>query len=189
MSLKNKFFTFTAAAAATFAFSAIGMAQEPTTTTTPAEKKVEKFHKGEGRGMGGKQHGMRQGKQGMHRGGMKHMMHDLNLTEEQKTQIRSIRQANKPSPELREEVRTLATAKRDGTITAAQQERLTALRTQAKERGRLVHEQIQGVLTAEQKAQIEQKKLEMKTRMEERRLRRQQNAPAATSPKVVTKDN
>lgn len=193
MSLKNKFFTFTAAAAATFAFSAIGMAQDPTTTTTPAEKKFEKRHRMEGRGMGeghkfGRGMGERHGA-GMRGHGRGMMFRGLNLTDAQKTQIQSIMAANKPGQENREEMKTLRMAKRAGVLTTAQQERLTAIRTANQAKRQTVHAQLLGVLTAEQKAQIEQKKLEMKTRMEERRQRRQQNAPAATTPKVVTKDN
>jgi Spy/CpxP family protein refolding chaperone len=44
-----------------------------------------------------------------------------------------------------------------------------------------VHQQILGVLTAEQKAQLEAKKAEMKTKMEQRRQLRQQKK-AETKP-------
>jgi Spy/CpxP family protein refolding chaperone len=193
MSIRNKFFTFTAAAAATFAFSTIGMAQEPTTTTTPAEKKFEKRQKMEGRGMGegrrfGRGMGERRGR-GMRGHGAGMMFRSLNLTDAQKTQIQSIMAANKPSQATREEMKTLMMAKRTGVLTTAQQERLAAIKTANQAKRQTVHEQFLGVLTTEQKAQIEQKKLEMKTRMEERRQNRQQKAPAATTPKEVTKDN
>jgi Spy/CpxP family protein refolding chaperone len=91
-----------------------------------------------------------------------------------------------------DEMQTLRKAKQEGTLTADQQSRLTALREQSKGKMQSVHEQIMNVLTAEQKAQLEAKKAEMKQRREqfrqEREQRRQQKqaAPAATTdtPKV-----
>ncbi len=188
MSLKNKFFTITAAAAATFAFSAIGMAQEKTTATTPAEKKIEKVNKGEGRGMGprkfgGQRFGGRHGGPGMRRPGMGMMLHGLNLTDAQKTQIQAIMAANKPGQANREEMKTLMMAKRAGVLTTAQQERLTAIKTAAQAKRQSVHEQMLAVLTAEQKTQIEQRKQQMQQRMQGRKRMPGQNAPEATKPK------
>ena len=106
----------------------------------------------------------------------------LELTDAQKTQIQSIMAANKPSAEAREEMRTLMMAHRTGTLTTAQQERFEAIRTQRQEKGRAVHEQIMGVLTAEQKAKIETRKQEMRQRMEERKANRglRQTKPVET---------
>ena len=192
MSLKNKFFSIFALAAATFAFSAIGMAQEATTTTTD---KAEKVRKGEGRGFGGREFGLGEfgGKHGGHGkmgGKAMRMLHGIELTEVQKTQLRSIFEANKPTPESMTEIRTLATAKRDGTITAEQQERLTVLKQQGKEKAQSVKAQIEAILTLEQKAQIETKKAEIKLRMQERRQQRElrkQQTPATET--IKTKDN
>ena len=179
----NKFFSILTIAVGIVAFTTIGFAQDKTTTTTTPDK-VEKPMKGEGRGMGHRKFG-REGFGGMHgkRGGMMRMLHGANLTDAQKTQIHSIMQANKPDQTTMEELRTLATAKRGGTITAEQQERLAALKTQAREKAKLVHEQVQAVLTPEQKAQIETRKTEMRQRMEERKQRRQQKPPATTTEK------
>ena len=194
MSLKNKFFSIFALAAATFAFSAIGMAQEATTTTTPTDK-TEKVRKGEGRGFGGREfggkHGGKHGDRGKMGGKAMRMLHGIELTEVQKTQLRSIFEANKPAPESMTEIHTLATAKRDGTITAEQQERLTVLKQQGKEKAQSVKAQIEAILTPEQKAQIETKKAEMKLRMQERRQQRElgkQETPATETTKT-TKDN
>ena len=198
MSLKNKFLTITAAAAATLAFSAIGMAQDAA-TTAPVDKKIEKRQKMEGRGYG---EGRRFGRPGMGEGmgmggrrgpgmrghGMGMMFRDLNLTDAQKTQIQSIMAANKPGQENREEMKTLMMAKRAGLLTAAQQEKLTAIKTAGQAKRQSVHEQILAVLTAEQKAQMEQRKLQMQQRMQERRQMRQPKAPATTTPKE-TKNN
>ena len=182
MSLRSKLFSFLTIAIATIAFSTIGLAQETTTKTTTPDK-AEKRQKAEGRefGRGGKfgrqGFGGRHGGQGMrHRGAMR-MMHGLNLTDEQKTQLRAIKDANKPSQETMQELRTLAIAKHDGTITAEQQTRLATLKTQVREKAAAIHEQIKGILTAEQKQQIEQRKLETKQRMQERKQMRQPKTP------------
>ncbi len=178
MSLKNKLVSTFTLGAAVFAFSAIGMAQE-VTTTTPAPDKVEKVkgdHRGHGkRGMGRGEFGGKFGRGGQ-RGMMGHrgmgMFRFIELTEAQKTQLRTIHEANKPSQELRDEMRTIMTAKRDGTITADQKTRLETLKAQGKEKRASIKTQIDAILTPEQKAQIETKKAEMKLRMQERRQQR-----------------
>ena len=134
MSFKNKFFSILTLAAATFAFSAAGVAQE-TTTVTPMTEKGEKVRKGDGLGKHG--HDGRRGGHGKMGRGMG-MLRGIDLTEEQRTQIRTIMEAQKPTPEAFTEIRTLATAKRDGTITAEQQERLTALKQQRKEKSLVI---------------------------------------------------
>ena len=118
MSLKNKLFSGFTLAAAVFAFSAIGMAQEVSTTTTTTDKteKVKGDHRGHGkRGMGRGEFGGKFGRGG-HRGMMGHrgmgMFRFVELTEAQKVQLRTIHEANKPSQELREEMMTLHAAKR-----------------------------------------------------------------------------
>jgi Spy/CpxP family protein refolding chaperone len=184
MSLKTRFFSFVSAAIAIAAFATFSFAQDSTATTpAPDAQKAEKgarhgWNKGGHRGM-----------RGMH---MMRLFHDLNLTEAQKTQIHSIMEANKPDQATMDELKTLGKAKHDGTITADQQSRLTALREQSKVKMQNVHQQMMGVLTAEQKAQLEAKKAERKQRREQFKLKREewrknrQAAPAATtgSPKV-----
>ncbi len=184
MSLKSKFFSILTVAISVVAFSTFTIAQDDKTVTTTPDK-AEKPMKGEGHGFGKRKFGG-EGFRGMHgrRGhGMMRMLHDINLTDAQKEQIHAIMQANKPDQTTMDEVRTLAMAKDDGTITTEQQARLTALKTQAREKAKSVHEQIMGLLTAEQKAQIETRKTEMKQRMEERKLKRQQKPAATTTEK------
>ena len=179
----NKFFSILTIAVGIVAFTTIGFAQDKTTTTTTPDK-IEKPNKGEGHGFGGRKFGHK-GFGGMHgkRGGMMRMLHGANLTDAQKTQIQSILQANKPDRATMDEVRTLAMAKRAGLITAEQQARLTTLREQGQTKGRSVHEQILAVLTPEQKQQIETRKTEMRQRMEERKLLRQQKPVTTTTEK------
>lgn len=190
MSLKAKLFSIITLAAGVVVFSTGAFAQDDktTTTTTTTPDKVERRHKGDGE-YGDRKEG-RDGMRGHHgegKMGDKGMMSALNLTDAQKEQIRSIRMANKPDKATMEEFRTLGRAKHDGTITADQQTRLSALKTQAREKAKSVHEQVLGVLTAEQKAQIETRKTEMRQRMEERKQMRQQKPAATTTEKP--KDN
>ena len=180
-------------AGATVAFSTIGMAQSATTPATTQTDKVETPQKGDDRGFGKRRFGRdgdegRKGFGGHHHGGMMRMMHDLNLTEAQKTQIHSIMETNKPNRETMDELRSLATAKHAGTITAEQQVRLTALKQEAHEKGHAVKEQILTVLTPEQKQQLEQKKLERKERFQQHKQMRDQKG-ATVDPTKETKDN
>ncbi len=174
MSLKNKFFSFLTIALGVVVFSTFTMAQDAagTTTTAPNAEKRMKGGKHGGKGWG-KRHKMHRGRMGM--------LHAANLTDAQKEQIRVIRESNKPAPGMMEEVKTLRTAKRAGTLTAEQQERLNVIKQERAAKAKLVHEQIQAILTPEQKALIEQKKAERKQKMQERRQKRQQQmAPAST---------
>ena len=174
MSLKNRFFSVLICAIAVAGFSAFTMAQDSKTTTPD---KSERHERGEGRGWGkGEGHGEGHGGPG---GGMMRMLHDLDLTEAQKTQIHSIMEANKPDPASKEEMETLWKAKKDGTLTPAQQDRFTTLKTQMMEKMKSVHEQILAVLTPDQRAKLEQRKQQER----EEHQRDRQKTPAATTPK------
>lgn len=171
MAIKHKFITLLTLAFAVFAFTTFAAAQETVKTDGDATTKIDKreFRKGKRDGMGGRGFGKRGGK----RGGM-HAFRGLNLTEEQKAQMKSIREANRPDPSVREELRTLMQAKRDGTMTAEQKERAEALKAQGREKGEVVRQQMLAVLTVEQRQQMEQKKQEMKQRFQDRRMKRDQ---------------
>lgn len=123
-----------------------------------------------------KGHGMR----GMRAGGF---FKQLNLTEDQKTKIKQIREnfaaTNKP---LREQVRAkrqeLRQARQGGTFNEAlATQKLTEIAPlEAKlmaERAKL-HQEMLSVLTAEQKAQLEQARAQFKTRRGEMRTRNNQ---------------
>lgn len=124
----------------------------------------------------GKHRGHRWG--GMRRGGG--FFGQLNLTEDQKTKLKQIRQSfaeqNKPLREqLRAKRQELRQANEGGTFNEAlATQRLTEMASlQAKlmgERHKL-HQEMLSVLTAEQKAQLEQSKAQFKTRRGERRQR------------------
>ena len=124
---------------------------------------------------GGKHRG--HGFGGMRRGGF---FRQLNLTEDQKTKIQQIRQSfgerNKPLREqLRAKRQELRQANEGGTFNEAlATQKLTEMASlEAKlmgERHRL-HQETLSVLTAEQKAQLEQSKAQFKNRRGERRQR------------------
>ena len=188
MSFRSRSFSLITLAIAVAALSTFTFAQDskPVTPAPDKEKTERSFHHGDHKGEWGNKAGRHEGMRGM---GMMRMMHDLNLTEAQKTQIHSILEANKPDKANFEAMRPLMEAKRNGTITADQQAQLDQFRTASREKMRGVHEQIMNVLTAEQKAQLEAKKAEMKARREEFREKREQwkqqkqAAPSTTTEK------
>lgn len=165
--MKNRLFSLLSMSVLTTAFAVAAQAQEvkqdPPTPPSPEKRTDKPFRKGFGGPEGfrrGRMHGRRMAGIRAFRG--------LNLSEEQRQQIRSIMQANRPSPEQLERVRLLIAAKRNGTITPEQQEELRQIRESAKERARSVHTQIQAILTEEQRAEIERRKQEMRERMKNR---------------------
>ncbi len=119
----------------------------------------------------------------------------ITLTDDQKAQIKQIREANKPDPATFQELRTIMEARRSGTLTDTQKARVKELRQQQAAKAKSVHEQMQNVLTAEQKAQIQKNVEERKARrdqMQERfkewRKNRQTRPDAKTAPaKPITK--
>lgn len=189
MSLKFRFISTLTVAGLIAAFSTFAAAQDTKTEAPSTTERQEKQFKGKRggfgkfgkRGFGGKHFGGRHGMRGFMRG--------IELTDAQKDQIKAIREANKPDQAIMDEFRTLIKAKRDGTLTADQEARIKTLREQAKEKGKAVHEQIMNVFTAEQKAQIEKNKLEMKERHEQMKqkrdeFRKQKTDGTVDKPKV-----
>jgi Spy/CpxP family protein refolding chaperone len=180
MSLKSKFSMVLSAAVAVFAFSAFAAAQD---TATPATPKTDAPKHEKGEGWGGKRHGMRgEGKGMRHGGGMMRGLRGITLTDAQKEQLKAIHEANKPDEATMTELRTLREAKKAGTLTAEQTERMRALRDQSQAKFESVHQQVLAILTPEQRQQLETRKEEMKKRMEERRQLRQQAKPATEKP-------
>lgn len=176
-------------AAGMFILTASVSAQDTKTTadTTERPAQAERRERPFGKRPGFREFGGRGGHhRRLHHGG-RAFLRGLDLTEAQRTQIRGILEANRPDRERMEAIRPLIDAKRNGTITTAQQEQLDTFRTSAREKARSLKQQIESILTPEQKAQIEQRKQEMKTRMEERRrLReeRQKDRPTETTKPV-----
>jgi len=158
MSLKNK---LAAGVFAVSAFAVAGFAQD----ANPEAKELTKdggakIERSAGMLGGGGLQTLLGGLGGMHQG------LGIDLTDAQKAQIKEILLANKPEQAVLVEAKTILRAKFEGTATPAQEERLQVLKAQYSAQAIKVKAQIMAVLTTEQKAQIEQKKQEMKTRIE-----------------------
>lgn len=140
---------------------------------TDKAQKERKFKRGDG--FGKERRGGRHGGFGM-RG-----LHKLELTDAQKEQIRGIletsRTANEP---LRQEMRTIIQKRRSGEeLTETDRARLGELKTQMKQTMEQNRSTILGLLTPEQRQQLETMKQEKQKRREEFRQRRQENKPTS----------
>ena len=179
MSFKRKLISAAASAFAVVAFTTFVSAQDSNTSRedNSMQKQEMREKRGGKRGFGGR--GMRGGKHG---GKMiMRSLAKLNLSEAQKQQTGSIFQNYKLSTQTqREELRALRMKKRDGSMTAAEQSRVVELRTQLKSSGEQMKTLVLAVLTADQRAQLEQMKEERRKRMQERRQNRQ-NQPLSQS--------
>ncbi len=180
MSLKQKFISTATLAIALGAFGTFASAQETPATDT-LNPKAERMERG-GRGYG-RDRGMRGGKHG---GGDRMMMHSLgklNLTESQKTQIKTVFENNRTQnqPQM-EEFRGLAMKKRDGIITADEQIRLKELKSQMKASNAQMQDSILAILTPEQRPQLEAMKEEKREQMKERRQNRRNNTNQPLPP-------
>ena len=186
MSLKSRFSSVITLAFAVGAFGVVASAQ-----TTPAPKddsqKLEKRDRGFGRHGG--ERGLR-GERG-HRDGMRGGMFGLRgieLTDAQKEQIRKIHEANKPSEEVMNELRSIREAhKNGGQVTDAQRARLQELRGQMRSKHDSVRDQVLAVLTPEQRQQLETRNAEMQKRREEFRQKRQELRQQRRTNREATK--
>ena len=182
MSFKNKLFSALTMAFALFAFSTFVSAQDTKTDSDSTRQEKREWRKGKRDGMG---KGFRRG--GMRGGGFLRELRGIELTDAQKEQIRTVMEANRPDQTSMEEMKTLRQAKREGTLTADQQERIKSLRQQQRAKHDTVRQQVLAVLTPEQLQQIETNKAEWQKRREERKLQRQQKLQNQQLPE--SKDN
>ena len=107
--------------------------------------------------------------------GMGRMMHELNLSDEQRQQSRAIMQRRLESMKgQREESFRLREKRIAGTLTAEDGARAQALHQEMRTAMEGARAEMDGVLTAEQKAKLEGLKKERKERMEQRRKERQE---------------
>ena len=108
-------------------------------------------------------------------GSMGHLMRELNLTEEQRQQSRAIVQRRLESTKTqREELFRLREKRIAGTFTAEDEARAKALHQEIRTAMEGVRTEMDGILTAEQKAKLEQLKKERKERLEQRIKERQE---------------
>ena len=130
------------------------------------ERRRERLEDREGRGL-------REARE-RHRG-MGRMMRELNLTEEQRQQSRAIVQRGLESTKVqREELFKLREKRIAGTFTADDEARARALHQEIRTAMQGVRTEMDGLLTAEQKAKLEGLKKERKERMEQRMKERQE---------------
>lgn len=150
-------------------FAAFALAQQPRqSSTTGADPKgrAERLERGGGFG---RHAGLR------HRGGMRRLLRELNLTDEQRQQARAIMQRRLASTKSqREELFRLREKRIAGTFTADDEARAKALRQEMRASMEGVRAEMEALLTAEQKARLDQLKQERKGKMEERMKRRQE---------------
>ncbi len=137
------------------AFGAVIQAQQPA-TQNPAEG-PGRMGRGEGRGFGrgaGPEGGLGPA-----------MLRELNLTDDQKQQVRTIlQQGFAGSRTAREELRQLGEKRRQGTLTTEEEARARTLHEQMRATMKDTETKIASVLTAEQKAKIEELRKERKAR-------------------------
>ena len=170
MSLRSKLSSVLTLAFAVVAFTTFASAQETPKTQDDNARKAGKHergfrHDGERRTHGGRHGGFR-GMRGLH---------GIELTDAQKEQIRVIHEANKPDEATMAELKAMHETRKAGTeLTDAQKERLKAIREQMRSRQETVKAQVMGILTPEQKQQMETQKAEREKRREEKRQQRQE---------------
>lgn len=145
-----------------FALSAVAFAQQP--TPAPQDNGQQQ---GPGRRGGGGRHGM--GKRG--HGGVLRLISQLNLTDAQRQQLRSIEERFESNTKSqREELRRLYDSSQDST-SADTEVRAQALRAEMGPAMRVMRQEMLNILTEEQRTQLEQRAKERKARHQERRGR------------------
>jgi Spy/CpxP family protein refolding chaperone len=93
----------------------------------------------------------------MRRRGIARGFHQLNLTDQQRQQMRSIMQSQAQSTQTqRQELRQLAQKRRTGALTDAETARAKELRQQLMQSRQGVHTQMLAVLTPEQKTKLDE---------------------------------
>lgn len=115
-------------------------------------------------------------------------LRELNLTDEQKQQVRAIMERNLDSTKaLRSELKTLGQKRFEGTLTPEEQARAKELHQQMAQSRQSAMTEVQGILTAEQKAKLEEFRQEKGPRHGRRgrfgdRPRANQNSLKPTQP-------
>jgi protein CpxP len=171
MSLKRKIISGVISAFAVVSFTTFVSAQDTDKSQQDSTQKQERRERRNGGKRDGMGRGFRNGRGG---GKMMRGFRELNLTDAQKEQIRTIMEANKPDKSSFEAIRPLMEAKRNGTITAEQQSQLDAFKAQRKQNAENVRNQVLAVLTTEQRAQLEKSKEQWKEKRQERKQMRQE---------------
>jgi Spy/CpxP family protein refolding chaperone len=183
MSLKSKLSSVLTLAFAVIAFTTFVSAQDTTKPQDDNARKAERGfrHGGERGDRGGR------GMHGGHRGGM-FGLRGIELTAAQKEQLRSIHEANKPDEATMAELKAMHQSRKAGTeLTDSQKERLKAIHDQMRSNRESMKAQVLGILTPEQKQQLETQKLERDKRRDEMRQRRQEMRQKRDAAKAADK--
>ena len=138
------------------------------TAVTYAQQKPASAQDKIGSGQEASREGHRHGRMGRHRGfsGMR----ELNLTEEQRQQQRAIVQRQLGNTKAqREELFKLREKRIAGTLTPEDEARVQSLHREIRDSRQGMRTELESVLTAEQRARLEQLKTERKERGDERR--------------------
>jgi hypothetical protein len=197
MTTRKNLFAVLSSLVMIFAVGSFAFGQDTATQDKGATQdttQTQKGARGDFKHFGSPGHGFGKGGFGRHKGGRMGggMMHGgfarLNLSEEQKGQLKSLREGFRTSTEAqRKEMFSLFQQKRDNTLTAEGEARIKELRSQFKTAGEGLHSSMLNVLTAEQKTQLETMKQEHKQKMKEFRKNRQQRTPNTETPAATTK--
>lgn len=191
MLINRKVFTAMTLAFAIFGLSIFVSAQE-TKADKPATKEDQKRGQGFDRKMEGKhgEKGMkgsfgRRGMRGHHAGrSMMRSLRGIELSETQKTQIKSLMEANKVSFQgQHEEMKGLMLKKRDGSLTEADTARIDQFKSERKASAEQTKNTIMGLLTPEQTTKLNQMKAERQQRMMERKQRWMERKQKGDTPK------
>lgn len=150
------------------AFGLSAFAQEPQSPTAPTPDSTLRRQKIEQRDRHVKRTGRHEGF-GRRGPGMGRFMHELNLSEEQRQQMRAITERRLESTKTqREELIKLREKRIAGAFTAEDEARAAALHQEIRTAMEGVRTEMNGILTAEQKAHLEELKNEHKARREQR---------------------
>jgi protein CpxP len=152
------------------AFGALVVAQQTQTQSLEAGQLKRRSERFAARG----ERGGRRERMG-HRGGVDHLIRELNLTDEQRQQARAIRQRRLAgTKEQREQLFKLREKRIAGTFTTDDEVRAKALRQEMRASMEGVRAEMEGLLTAEQKTKLEQLKQERKAKFEQHLKERQE---------------
>ncbi len=171
MSIKQNFFSVISLTIAVFAFSTFISAQDSSNkaddTPAPAVKEGKFGKRGYGEG--------RRGGKGMNGGNVMRQLRGLELTDAQRTQIKSLMETQRTTfAPQHEELRSLMMKKRDGSINETEQARFDQLKNELKASSEQMRIQIMALLTPEQTAKLTQMKAEREQKRQERKQQRQE---------------
>ena len=153
------------------AFGTLALAQQPQTQSAAGDAQFKR--RSERLAERGERKGRREGIR--HRGGIGHLIRELNLTDEQREQGRAItRRRLEGTRSQREELFQLREKRIAGTFTADDEARAEALRQEMRASMKGVQVEMEGILTAEEKTKLEQLKQVRKEKFEQRLKERQE---------------